>query len=194
MRRARPLSLGGQLSTDDLRSVTPAGLYIAEDLAPALHEHRRRHVRAPTSQKVERCDASSAGLAGLGTMDVLIIERDELVRSMLTETLEAEGISAAAASDDEALQLLPHEVPRVVITGINRGHNEDMTGLEVVAALRRKWPRICAVYLSALWPLRLSRAGLAANERFLPKPVRLAQVVRTVRELLDSGLCSESKA
>ena len=36
-------------------------------------------------------------------MDVLIIERDELVRSVLAETLDAERISATGASDEEAL-------------------------------------------------------------------------------------------
>ena len=76
-----------------------------------------------------------------------------------------------------------------MITGINRGHNEDLTGLKVVSAMHRKWPQLCVIYLSALWPARLRRKMLAAGERFLTKPVRVAQLTRTVRELLDSGLC-----
>jgi CheY-like chemotaxis protein len=71
-------------------------------------------------------------------MDVLIIEGDELVRSVLAETLDAEGIPATVASDEEALKLPSNDAPQMVITGINRGHDEDLTGLEVVAALRRK--------------------------------------------------------
>jgi DNA-binding response OmpR family regulator len=122
-------------------------------------------------------------------MDVLIVERDELLGTMLADTLDAEGISAAIVSDDEAQKLLPDAAPQLVITGINRGHNEDLTGLKVVSALRSKWPRLCAVYLSALWPSRLRREGLAAGERFLTKPVPLVQLIRTVRELLDSGVC-----
>jgi hypothetical protein len=82
----------------------------------------------------------------------------------------------------------------MVITGINRGHAEDLTGLKVVAALRRKWPQLCALYLAALWPAGLRREMLAAGERFFAKPVPLWQMIRTVRELLDSDLCHKSKA
>jgi DNA-binding response OmpR family regulator len=126
-------------------------------------------------------------------MDVLIVERDELMRSTLADTLDAEGISAVAASDEEALKLPPNDAPQVVITGINRGHNEDLTGLEVVSVMRRKWPQLCAIYLAALWPVHLRRETLAAGERFLAKPVRLAQMTRIVRELLASGLCGRRK-
>src|SRR5690242_297228 len=116
-------------------------------------------------------------------MQVLILERDQLVRSVLADTLEAEGISAAVASDEDALELPPDDAPQVVITGMNRGHDEDLAGLKVVAAMRRKWPQFCTVYLAALWPARLDRHALAARERFLAKPVRLTAMIRTVRDL-----------
>ena len=122
-------------------------------------------------------------------MDVLIVERDELVGSMLADTLAEEGISAAVAPDDQALALPPSAAPRIVITGINRGHNEDLTGLRVASALLCKWPQVCVIYLAALWPARLRHHALAASERFLAKPVRLTELTRTVRELLDCGFC-----
>jgi len=121
-------------------------------------------------------------------MDVLIVERDELMGSTLLDTLDEAGISAAVASDEKALSLLEDDAPQVVITSIHRGHNEDLTGLRLVSAMRRKWPEICAIYLAALWPARLRREKLGARERFLTKPVRLAQIIRSVQELLDSGL------
>jgi DNA-binding response OmpR family regulator len=125
-------------------------------------------------------------------MDVLIVERDKLVGSMLADTLDAEGVSAVVLPDEEALKLSPAEAPRLIITGINRGHNEDLSGLNLVSTLRRKWPQLSALYLAALWPVRLRREKLAARERFLTKPMRLAQMNRTVRELLASSLCSSS--
>jgi len=125
-------------------------------------------------------------------MDVLIVERDKLVGSMLADTLDAEGVSAVVLPDEEALKLPPAEAPRLIITGINRGHNEDLSGLNLVSTLRRKWPQLAALYLAALWPVRLRREKLAARERFLTKPMRLAQMNRTVRELLASSLCSSS--
>jgi DNA-binding response OmpR family regulator len=116
---------------------------------------------------------------------VLIVECDELVASMLADTLDAEGIPAAVAADEEAMMLPPDDAPCVVITNINRTHTEDLTGLELVAAMRRKWPQLRALYLAALWPARLRREMLTAHERCLTKPFRLAQMTHVVRELLD---------
>ncbi len=120
-------------------------------------------------------------------MDVLIVERDLLVGSVLTDALDAEGISVAVLPDDEALKLTPALSPQVVITSMNRGHGEDCSGLDVVAAMRRKLPGLCAIYLAAIWPARLPRWALAKGERFLEKPVGLAMMVRAVRELLNSN-------
>jgi DNA-binding response OmpR family regulator len=47
-------------------------------------------------------------------MDVLIIERDELIGSMLAETLDAEGISVAVVSDEDALKLASGDAPQVM--------------------------------------------------------------------------------
>jgi hypothetical protein len=72
---------------------------------------------------------------------------------------------------------------------MNRGHNEDLAGLKLVAAMRHKWPQFCTLYLAALWPARLDRRALTTRERFLAKPFRLTAMIRAVRELLESGLC-----
>jgi DNA-binding response OmpR family regulator len=124
-------------------------------------------------------------------MDVLIVERDELIGSILTDALVGEGISAVVATDEQALMLLPDDAPQVVITGMNRGHKEDLGGLTLVAAMRHKWPGVCAIYLATLWPAHLARRSLAAGERFLTKPVHLGAMVQMVRELLKSGLCRQ---
>ena len=125
-------------------------------------------------------------------MDVLIVERDELMGSILADAMDGEGIPFVVASDEEAMKLPPDDAPRVMITGLNRGHYEDLTGLELVADMRRKWPQLCVVYLASLWPVH-PRRELAAGERFLTKPVRLTQVTDAVRELLGSGLCSRQE-
>jgi DNA-binding NtrC family response regulator len=120
-------------------------------------------------------------------MEVLIVERDEWMRSMLVDALKYEGIMAVAVPDCEALNPPPEEVPAVVITSMNRGHQEDMEGLALVSVLRRRWPDLGAIYLAALWPARLCRQALQTRERFLPKPVSLLRMASTVREMLHSG-------
>jgi DNA-binding response OmpR family regulator len=116
-------------------------------------------------------------------MDALIMERDELVGSMLVDMLDDEKISAAVLADEEALRLPPDQPPRLVITDMNRTYTEDLRGLVLVSALRRKWPRLRAIYLAAVWPARLSKA-LIARDRFLSKPFDLAAMISAVRQLL----------
>ena len=112
------------------------------------------------------------------------MERDELVGSMLADTLDTEGISAAVLADEEALRLPPDQPPKLVMTDMNRTYTEDLRGLMLVSVLRRKWPRLRAIYLAALWPARLPRRVLTTRDRFLSKPFDLAAMISAVRELL----------
>ena len=136
-----------------------------------------------------RSDASRCLGFRLEGMDVLIVERDELIAATLADALADGGIAAGVATDDEALALMPAASPHVVITGMNRTHHEDLAGQDVDRTLRRKWPALCVVYLAALWPALLQRSALAAGERFLSKPVALTKIIRTVQELLAAGIC-----
>jgi DNA-binding response OmpR family regulator len=61
---------------------------------------------------------------------------------------------------------------------------EDLNGLAVARRLRSRWPALAVVYMAALWPVRLQRRALSFRERFLPKPVHIAKLIATVRELL----------
>ena len=124
-------------------------------------------------------------------MDVLIVERDELLGTVLADALVEDGISAAVMPDEEALALPPDQAALVVITGMNRGHTEDLAGMTLGRCMRKKWPTLCIVYLASLWPARLARNVLTAGDRFLAKPVALTQLVRTVQQLIASGMCRQ---
>jgi DNA-binding response OmpR family regulator len=112
---------------------------------------------------------------------------------MLTDALAEDGITAAVMPDDEALVLPSEPAPIVVITGMNRDHNEDLAGLKVATCMRKKWkwPTLCIVFLASLWPFRLARNVLTAGDRFLAKPFAPTQMVRTVRQLMASGVCRQ---
>jgi CheY-like chemotaxis protein len=101
-------------------------------------------------------DASRGLVVSYTVMDVLIVERDELIGTVLADALDQDGLTATLVPDEqEAFDLPPHDAPRVVITGMNRGHNEDMAGLHIARALRKKWPGIAVIYIAALWPVHL---------------------------------------
>ena len=64
-----------------------------------------------------------------------------------------------------SLDLPPDDAPRLVVTGLNRGHYEDLRGRDMVSAMRHKWPQLCALYLAALWPgqFRLGKRAASAS-------------------------------
>jgi DNA-binding response OmpR family regulator len=120
-------------------------------------------------------------------MDVLIVERDPMIAEVFADALADVGISAEITADEEkAIAECRDSEARVVITGINR-RGEDTKGMQFGRAIRARCPSLSVVYLAALWPLALSRRALDAQERFLSKPVQMAKLVITVRELLPAS-------
>ena len=119
-------------------------------------------------------------------VDVLIVERDELIAAVLAEALADDCITASIVLDEnEAMAACHADTPRVVLTGINR-QPEDIKGLSFGRALRVRCSWLAVVYLGSLWPVRLHRCALDVGERFLTKPVATAKLVRIVRALLPT--------
>jgi DNA-binding NtrC family response regulator len=115
-------------------------------------------------------------------MNVLIVEGDDLLAEVFASALAEEGIPAEVIADDEAaIAACQPDEPQVVITSINRAP-EDMKGRSMVAAMRDRCPRIAALFMAAIWPVKLRALGM--RERLLPKPVPLPKFVETVQELL----------
>lgn len=118
-------------------------------------------------------------------MDVLIVERDGLIAEVIADALVDDGITAAVVSHEQRALAIPvQEAPRVAIIRMNRS-GEDMQGLSAACMLRAQWPALAVIFMAALWPARLFRNALAGRDRFLTKPVRLARLTHTVRELLS---------
>jgi DNA-binding NtrC family response regulator len=79
-------------------------------------------------------------------MDVLIVERDDLVAEVLADALADVGINAEIAlSDDQALHACHDGEPRVVITSMNRS-DEDLGGVQFGRAMRSRCPWLAVVY------------------------------------------------
>ena len=88
--------------------------------------------------------------------------------------------------DEEALTACQPDMPQVVVTGINR-RRDDMRGLQFGRAIRSRCPLLAIIYMAALWPAQLA---LDKRERFLAKPMVMAALIRTVRELLPLRRCN----
>ena len=89
-------------------------------------------------------DASRGLVVSYTVMDVLIVEPDELIGTVLADALDQDGLTATLVPDEQkAFDLPPHDAPRVVITGMNRGNNRGHGGAahRAGAAKEMAWHR-----------------------------------------------------
>jgi two-component system cell cycle sensor histidine kinase/response regulator CckA len=122
-----------------------------------------------------------------GNEAILLVEDDPLVRSVTLRALESSGYRViSAASGEEALAIARREgtlIDLVVTDVVMPG----MTGREVVDELRRRLPRIPALFVSGYTQDAIVQRGvLDSGMAFLPKPFTPSTLVARVRALLDS--------
>jgi CheY-like chemotaxis protein len=115
----------------------------------------------------ERCitmDISSR----LPAATILLVEDEVLVRLELANWLEELGLVVLEASDaDEALSLLNIN-PQVDLLLTDIKMPGSMDGIGLGHHLRRRWPLIKIIVLSAM--IDTPQADLPANSLFVPKP------------------------
>ena len=79
-------------------------------------------------------------------MDVLIVERDELLAEVIADALIDDGITVTVVADEQRALAIPAETgPSVVITGMNRS-DEDIKGLAAARAARAVACPRCGVH------------------------------------------------
>jgi CheY-like chemotaxis protein len=120
---------------------------------------------------------------------LLIVDDDPEMRAMLRDVLAGAGFPTEEAADTEALLAL---IPRVEPAAIILDHEMPGDwGLEILPALRQRWPSIPIVIITAFGGPKAretaTRLGAAA---YLDKPFRVADllaIVRRVAPALASG-------
>ena len=116
-------------------------------------------------------------------MHVLVVEDNELVRAVLVDVLGEAGMQVSDTADPEqALGLLDAAgPPMVLVTDIDLG--TAMDGFKLATAARRRWPSIGVVLISGR-PQHLHEHRLHSRDRFLPKPFRSRDLLRTIQEIM----------
>ena len=114
-----------------------------------------------------------------GTVDVLLVEDDELILETLGDALNLAGLDTVRHSNAEAaLELMHRDRPQVVVTDNNLGAGMD--GLAFGRAAHAHFPELPIVYISG----RYGRIdGLGPFERFLPKPFPASTLLRAIAEI-----------
>ncbi len=113
---------------------------------------------------------------------ILLVEDNELLRASLAQTLVLNGFEVLQASDGaEALSLLAHTTPGLVITDMNM---PGVGGLSLAGTLST-YPRFAHV------PVLLisgdPNAPVPPGDPFLAKPFSLETFLTVVRQLWNEG-------
>jgi CheY-like chemotaxis protein len=135
--------------------------------------------------KADRADA-----VGPGTGDVLVIDDNPEVRSLLGRTLTRAGYNVLTCTDgQEALKLLSRRSFRLVITDI---FMPGIDGYEVIVKINASRPRPKVLAISGG---TLSVAGISLRmaknlgcQRVLAKPFDLPEFSSVVREMIGAPI------
>lgn len=113
-------------------------------------------------------------------MQVLLIEDDSLLRSILSETLSDEGLEVnGLANAEDALMLLgAGQVPDVLVTDIMLG--EGLSGFDLADLARARHPDVEVILMSGTPPDDRHR-GLLPHERFFQKPFAPEDLAAAIR-------------
>jgi CheY-like chemotaxis protein len=118
---------------------------------------------------------------------ILVVEDEELIQSLVEETLREGGFEPAiATAGEEAVTLLKghHGKYRALVTDINL--KGQMDGWEVAQHAREIEPDFPIVYMSGASAADWTSKGVP-NSIMLSKPFAPAQLLTAVANLLNSG-------
>ena len=123
-----------------------------------------------------------------GSETILVVDDTEMVRRLTRDVLAGAGYKVLeAAGADEALQVVSsHAMPidLLVTDVVMPGRN----GVELVDRLRTTRPSMRVLYVSGYTDLAVVREGLLAGDAaFLQKPFTPADLLRKVRQVLETA-------
>lgn len=132
--------------------------------------------------------ASASGEAEAGhaaaellPLSIVALDDDEDFRQYIRTVLEAEGHDVRTAGEvAEFLAACEARLPDVVLLDMNMGRQ---SGSEVLAELRRRWPRMCVIVVTGYPSLATMRETFKQDVfDYLAKPFSLDELRRTLRQ------------
>ena len=141
----------------------------------------------PDARHPERHQGTAERHGAAAAARVLLVEDEPRLRDAIAEALEGAGLGVAGAANAEAAFDAAEAdpagpPPAVLVTDTDLGPG-GMDALALAAEARRRWPGLGVVFVTGC-PSRLDGQVLSGRDRFLPKPVRGAALVRAVSGLV----------
>jgi len=122
-----------------------------------------------------------------GTETILLVEDDEMVRTLVRETLEREGYKILDAADPiVARKMVEHHRGPIQLT-ITDVVMPKVNGRELAEQIIQLRPQMRVLYMSGYTDGAITNSGLLQKEvAFLQKPFTPAALIDKVREVLES--------
>ncbi|HEX7705874.1 MAG TPA: response regulator [Thermoanaerobaculia bacterium] len=126
---------------------------------------------------------------GEGT--ILIVEDEQLLRSVIRESLEESGYQVLdARTPGEALAIVERgETPRLLLTDIVL---PEMNGFELAAVIHRRYPELPTVFMSGYTDQAINGEPLRSRI-FLEKPISTRDLLTAVHAALHAGEGSQER-
>jgi DNA-binding response OmpR family regulator len=114
---------------------------------------------------------------------VLLVEHDELLKSLTADIMQDAGFVALQASDaDEAVTILESRSDiALLLTSVIMPGSTD--GLDLAHTVCKRWPAIKTIIASS--QVRLIGSDLTAGSRFVLKPYHALTMISEVRSLIS---------
>jgi DNA-binding NtrC family response regulator len=126
-------------------------------------------------------------------MRVMLIEDDALVRRMISEALDDEGmeVDGLASAEDAMVLLGAGQVPDVLVADANLG--SGLSGSDLASIARERHPGVEVVLISGQ-PIddAGTRSPLGRRERFLRKPFRPEALTEAIRQAAADAAAAPS--
>jgi signal transduction histidine kinase/CheY-like chemotaxis protein len=133
----------------------------------------------PAAHQRGRTNPSSAPPVNVPGRTVLVVDDEDLVRDVVARMLAELGYTPMSATDGaSALALLEEGPVDAVLVDLTM---PQMSGTEVVATIRQRWPGLPVVVCSGF---DRGGTGPAAGDAYLAKPFRIEALERTLAKLL----------
>jgi PAS domain S-box-containing protein len=148
---------------------------------PRMGTTFRIYLPRASAWQEEKHQPPETATARTGKETILLVDDEEMIRSLAQQILEIHGYSVVTAADgQEAIDLYMREPARfdLVILDLTMPY---LSGTEVLARIRDLNPGASVILSSGYPSVETSRANA-----FLPKPYRADTLARVVRDVLDS--------
>ncbi len=128
-----------------------------------------------------------AAHASPGSETILLVEDEDVLRRLVTRILQSSGYTVlAAANGDEAIQLLEQhaDAVRLMLTDVVM---PGLSARELVLRVSARYPAMRVIFTSGYVNDATAQHGLVDEAaHFLAKPYTVAELMRKLREVLDS--------